>query len=50
MDDWNRVLSTLKEGGKSVDIRWYVTNIYNIIVSIVIDSITRILTSKSFRI
>ena len=50
MDDWSRVLFTLKEGEKSVNIRWYVTNIYNIIVSIVIDSITKILTSKSSRI
>jgi len=25
MDNWNRVWSVLEEGGKSMDIRWYVT-------------------------
>jgi len=50
MDNWNRILFALKEDGKSVDIRWYMTNIYNIIVSIVISSITRILTLKGSRI
>ena len=50
MGDWNGILFTLEESEKTADVRQYVTNIYNIIVSIVIGSITRILALKSFRI
>ena len=28
MGDWNKVLSILKEGGKCINIKWYMTQTY----------------------